>query len=47
MSVMIVDGCPVKIEYDLELDLFRSEIPGLSGDADLHGKNPKALRTEF
>ena len=47
MNMMIVDEYSAKIEYDLELDLFRGEILGLSGGADFHGKNPKELRTEF
>ena len=47
MNVMTVDGYHAQIEYDAELDLFRGEILGLSGGADLYGKNPKELRTEF
>ena len=47
MNVMTVDGYHARIDYDPELDLFRGEILGLSGGADFHGKNPRALRTEF
>ena len=47
MSVMTVDGYHAKIEYDEEFDPFRGEILGLSGGADLYGKNPKELRSEF
>ena len=47
MNVMTVDGHHAKIEFDEELDLFRGEILGLSGDADFYGKNPKELRAEF
>ncbi len=47
MNVMTVDGYRAKIEYDEELDLFRGEILGLSGEADFHGKNPMELHAEF
>lgn len=36
-----------KIEYDPELDSFRSEVLGLNGGADFYGRNPKELRMEF
>ena len=47
MNVMTVDGYRATIKYDVELDLFRGEILGLSGGADFYGKNPKELRSEF
>ncbi len=47
MNTMTLDGYNAKIEYDPDLDLFRGEILGLTGGADLYGKNPKELRTEF
>jgi len=47
MKTMTVDGFHAKIEYDEELDMFRGEILGLNGGADIYGKNPKELRSEF
>lgn len=47
MNLMTLDGYQAKIEYDEELDLFRGEILGLNGGADLYGKDPQALRIEF
>ena len=47
MNIMSVDGYQARIDYDAELDMFRGEILGLSGGADLYGRNPKQLRAEF
>jgi predicted HicB family RNase H-like nuclease len=47
MNLMSVDGYSARIEYDAESDLFRGEIPGLSGGADFYGANPDELRQEF
>jgi len=47
MNLMTVDGYSARIEYDLETDLFRGEILGLSGGADFYGANPDELRLEF
>ena len=41
------DDDQAKIEYDAELDLFRGEILGLRGGADLYGRTPEELRIEF
>ena len=35
MNTMTRDGFSAKIEYDAELDVFRGEILGLSGGADV------------
>ena len=35
MNMMTRDGFSAKIEYDAELDVFRGEILGLSGGADV------------
>jgi predicted HicB family RNase H-like nuclease len=47
MNQMNVDGYHAKIEYDEETDLFRGEIPGISGGADFYGSSPDELRREF
>jgi predicted HicB family RNase H-like nuclease len=47
MNLMTVDGYSARIEYDPETDLFRGEILGLSGGADIYGENPDELRLEF
>ncbi len=47
MNIMKIDSYKAKIEYDLEIDLFRGEILGLNGGADFYGKNPSELRREF
>ena len=41
MNVMTVDDYHATIEFDPELDMFRGEILGLNGSADVYGKNPK------
>jgi predicted HicB family RNase H-like nuclease len=35
MNLMTLDGYHAKIEYDAELDLFRGDILGLNGGAEL------------
>ncbi len=47
MNLMTVDDYKAKIEYDLEIDLFRGEILGLNGGTDFYGANPEELRLEF
>ena len=47
MNLMTLNGYKAKIEYDPELDMFRSEILGLNGGADFYGKNPRELRKKF
>ena len=47
MNIMTLDGYSAKIEYHADLDTFRGEILGLSGEADFYGKNPQELREEF
>jgi ketosteroid isomerase-like protein len=47
LPLIEADGYHARIEYDEELDLFRSELVGLNGGADFYGKRPREFRTEF
>jgi predicted HicB family RNase H-like nuclease len=46
ITVITGDGYGAKIEYDPEIDMFRSEILGRTGGTDFYGEAPKELKAE-
>ena len=47
MNLMNLDGYHAKIEYDEDIDQYRGEILGISGQVDFYGSSPDELRRVF